>query len=438
MFLKGADISSVSRVESGGSVFTENGQTIDPFIILRNHGINTIRLRLWHSPENGFNNLAETALLAQRAINAGMSFILDLHYSDTWADPGHQSKPALWEDIPYLALRDSVYAYTASVLSELERLHVTPDIVQIGNEITCGMLWDDGRVCGSFDTDAQWQKLRELITEGVRAVREHTDPQDSVSVMVHIDQGGDNEGSRWFFDHLENVLDDIDMIGLSFYPWWQGTLHELESNLTDLSQRYARDIVVVEAAYPWTLAWYDTTHNIIGEENQLHEGYPASVNGQTAYLVDILSLIRAVPEGRGRGLVYWAPEWIPAQTFGSPWENLALFDFQGETLASLNAFDSVNVSVLPEAAVSHFSLDQNYPNPFNPTTTIRFQLEVASHVTLTIYDILGREIAVLVSGDIAAGRYERVWDATGFPGGVYIYRIRAGAFAESKGMMMLK
>lgn len=338
VFLMGADISTLPQIEDNGGVYTEDGQPRDLLEILQNHGFNYVRLRLWHTPGDGYGNLARTLDLADRIRARGMGFLLDFHYSDTWADPGKQVKPAAWAGIPVAALRDSIYQYSFDVMTALKNNQTLPDMVQIGNEITCGLLWNDGRICGSYNTPAQWTGFAALLEDGIRGVRESLSPGDSVRIMIHIDRGGNNAGAEWFYDRLLSYGIDFDVIGLSYYPWWHGSLDDLRADLDSLGTRYDKDIVVVETAYPWTLDWYDQTHNIVGLSGQLHDGYPATVEGQQAFLTDLMDVVAGTAGGRGRGLFYWAPEHISTPAFGSPWENLALFDFSGALLGSISAF----------------------------------------------------------------------------------------------------
>lgn len=339
-FIKGVDVSMLNQIEENGGVFKENGVPKDALEIFKNHGINFVRLRLWHTPTKGYNNLTKTLIMASRIKALNMGFLLDFHYSDTWADPGHQAKPVAWENLDFESLKDSVYQYTRHVINELKTHNVLPDIVQIGNEITCGILWNYGRICGEYDTPNNWARFVELLKEGIRGVHESLDVTDTIKIMIHIDRGGDNAGSRWFFDNLLNHGVDFDIIGLSYYPWWHGTLSELESNLKDLAQHYDKEIVVVETAYPWTLSWFDTTHNIVGDSSQLLPDYPASVRGQKSFLINLINIILNVPYSKGLGLFYWSPEYISTPQLGSPWENLTLFNFRGELLSSIEAFDS--------------------------------------------------------------------------------------------------
>ncbi len=348
-------------------------------------------------------------------------------------------KPAAWENLSFQLLKDSVYQYTRSVITALKNQNTLPDIVQIGNEITCGILWNDGRVCDQFNTPQQWSQLAELINEGKRGVNESLGSDDSVKIMIHIDRGGDNNSSQWFFDHLLSENVDFDVIGLSYYPWWQGTMSDLEFNVNDLAERYGKEIIIVETAYPWTLDWYDNTQNIVGEPGQLLQGYPATVEGQKDFLNDLINIVRDIPDNKGSGLFYWAPEWISVPSFGSPWENVTLFDFTGEVLNSISVFDSITSGTeSPDKKSYSFNLYQNYPNPFNPKTVINYSISQANIVSLKIYDVLGDEIVTLVNEYKAAGNYSIEFDGNNFSSGVYFYRIHSGNFIDTKKLILLK
>ena len=338
LFIKGADVSFIPQIEDLGGVFKDGGVAEDPLTIFKNHGINYIRLKLWHTPSENYNNLEKILVMAQRVKEQELGFLLNFHYSDSWADPGKQTKPAAWRDISYDALKDSVYAYTRHVVKALADQGTLPDMIQVGNEITVGMLWDDGRVGGSYDNSSQWVKFGDLLKAAIRGVRESCDAADSVRIMVHIDRGGSNSGARWFYDNLLEEEVAFDVIGLSYYPWWHGHLSAVESNLNDLAARYGKDIIIVETAYPWTLQWDDATDNIVSGSDDLESGYPASVKGQKTFLLDLIDIIKNTPDERGIGLFYWAPEYISVEPIGSPWENMTLFDFEGNALSSMDAF----------------------------------------------------------------------------------------------------
>jgi len=438
-FIKGVDLSVLLEIEEHGGFYRENGIVKDALQIFKNHSINFVRLRLWHTPSGGYDNLEKTLLMANRVKAFGFKLLLDFHYSDTWADPGHQTKPAAWQNLPFQELRDSVYQYSYNIITALKNQNTLPDMVEIGNEITCGMLWNDGCVCDQFNTPQQWSQLAELINEAVRGVNESLSPVDTVKIMIHIDRGGDNNGSQWFFDHLlaENV--NFDVIGLSYYPWWQGTLSDLELNINDLAQRYGKEIVLVETAYPWTLDWYDNTQNIVGEPGQLLPGYPATVQGQKNFLFDLINIVQNIPDNLGAGLFYWAPEWISAPSLGSPWENVTLFDFTGELLNSISVFDSISSDISSSGNIDYtYNLYQNYPNPFNASTIINFEVPKESFVTLKVYNLLGNEVATLINEEKTLGNYKVKFGGSDLPSGVYFYRMQSGNFTDIKKLILIK
>ncbi len=295
------------------------------------------------TPPEGYCNLTDVLGLAQRAHQAGLKILIDFHYSDVWADPGTQTKPTAWESLSYPELVQVVNDYTYDVVHDLIAQGTPPAMVQIGNEIPAGMLWDDGRVWPEeYNTDEQWTKLAELIDSGIQGVQ---DAGSNAEIMIHIDKGGDNEGARWFFDRLLAHGVAFDIIGLSYYSTWHGSIETMQTNLVDLADRYGKPIIIAETAYPWTLEWADWTNNIIGEESQLLPGYPASVAGQTAFLQAVRQALNTVPNGLGRGFFYWEGTWIAIHDHdkdGSPWENQALFDFEHIALSSFDAFTPGN------------------------------------------------------------------------------------------------
>ena len=435
-FLVGADISFLEEVEAGGGAFLVDGVPEDPLGILASNGFGAIRLRVWHTPPDGLNTLEETLTTAARARAAGLDLLLDLHYSDTWADPGKQFVPAAWVGLSFEALRDSIQAYTFSVVDALARQNTLPDIVQLGNEIICGMVWDAGRVCDAFNTGVQWDRLASLLSAARDGAMEAVPAGDTLRIMIHIDRGGDNAGSRWFFDHL--MAEDIafDLIGLSYYPWWHGSLDALSRNLTDLSGRYGKDIIVVETGYPWTLAWNDNVNNLVGEPGQLLPGYPATVAGQDAFFRELLRRVKATPANRGRGVFLWEPLAISAPGFGSVMENLALFNFSGEMLSSMRAFAPESTTgvhpLLPSAAGT---LDV-YPTPFQSSVSIKYEEKDPSvarqPMQARILDSLGRSVVALGSGRSSGEGTIWQWegnDSAGrrMPAGLYFCAIETPA-----------
>ena len=332
---RGGDVSFLPQVEAAGGTFQAHGETAGLLDILSVHGLDTVRLRLWHSPQGGHSGLPEVLALARRAEQAHLRILLDFHYSDTWADPAHQHKPAAWQGLAYPVLCDSVRAYTADVLRAFAAQGTPPAMVQLGNEITTGLLWDDGRVGGVHDTPEQWDRLAGLLSAAAGAVAEAVPAQVRPDIMIHLDRGGDNAGCRWFLDNILERGVAFDAIGLSYYPWWHGDLAALAGNLNDLAGRYGKDVMVVETAYPWTLGWHDGVHNMVGTADQLLPGYADTPHGQARFLAALLQVVLEVPEGRGKGVVWWSPGWISSPGAGSAWENLTLFDFQGNALPAL-------------------------------------------------------------------------------------------------------
>src|SRR3972149_10342518 len=238
-FIKGVDVSMLAEIEKNGGIYYDtDGQQKDCLTILRNHGVNWIRLRLWNNPvftadrialENlqegnnvqpgdpvgGGNCDLETVRgVAQRAKALGMKFSLDFHYSDFWADPGRQPTPAAWADLSPSEMEEALYEYTKSVLTDLQENNAAPDMVAIGNEVTSGICWPTGKIVNDDYTE-----FIKLLEKGSQAVREVL---PDAKIMIHLNDGGNNATFRKMFDKLESASLDYDIIGLSYYPYWNG------------------------------------------------------------------------------------------------------------------------------------------------------------------------------------------------------------------------
>ncbi len=363
--IRGVDASVLRRIEDNAGVYTDAEAPGDALSILREHGVNFVRLRVWNDPAEGYHDPDGLLEMSERIHAAGMGLLVDFHYSDTWADPGSQSKPAAWTDLAFDDLRAVVRAFTADTVGSLVAQGTPPEMIQVGNEISNGFLWPDGRLDGS--PDGNWPHFTALLSAAIAGVRDAEPTDRPIEVVIHYDDGGSNPGARWFFDNLQGHAVPFDTIGLSFYPWWHGTLGDLETNMADLAARYARRVVVLETAYPWTLTWADATSNIVGLPSQLHPGYDASPEGQRAFVADVLDLAARAQAGHRGGVFYWGCEWITTPGFGSPWENLALFDFQGETLDALEEFDRAHT--LDRDADGCLTVDDLYAIHTTPTDT---------------------------------------------------------------------
>jgi arabinogalactan endo-1,4-beta-galactosidase len=240
----GADISFLPELENRGIKFSDKGVPGDAIQLMKAHGFNYIRLRIFnessnpkgYSPKKGFCDLEHTKQMAKRIKAAGMKFLLDFHYSDYWADPQQQNKPAAWVGEDFTALKKSLYDYTTNVMQQLKAQGTAPDMVQVGNEINHGMVWPEGGI-NNLDSLAQ------LIYQGVKAVKAIS---PSTVVMLHIALGGQNAEARFFLDNMAKRNVPFDVIGLSYYPKWHGTLTDLKNNMADLSSRYKQQVMVAE------------------------------------------------------------------------------------------------------------------------------------------------------------------------------------------------
>jgi hypothetical protein len=243
----GADISFLPELEDKGLSFHLNGDTLDALKMLHQHGFNYIRIRIFVNPENekgyapnkDYCGLEKTLELAKRVHEEGFKILLDFHYSDTWADPQKQFKPLAWEGLTFLELADTLESYTFDVMKAFEEQGTLPEMVQVGNEINHGMIWPDGHI-------SQPHQLAELLKAGIRGVKKS---DKNIPIMLHVALGGQNkEAIRWFDNMLARDV-DFDIIGLSYYPRWHGTLADLKFNMEDLINRYQKPINVVE--YNW-------------------------------------------------------------------------------------------------------------------------------------------------------------------------------------------
>jgi arabinogalactan endo-1,4-beta-galactosidase len=336
--VKGSDISSLAKSEAYGGVYkTSSGTTGDALAILKSSGMNYARLKVWVNPADGYNNKARVLAMAKRIKAQGMKLLVDFHYSDTWADPGTQTKPAAWAGHSYSQLKTDVYNHTYDVLNALKAQGTTADMVQIGNEINGGMLWSEG----STDNFAQ---LAGLLNSGYDAAKAVS---SSTVVALHLAKGGDLTGTRWWFDTaLANGV-KFDAIGLSYYGYWHGSLYDFQTTLDDAASRYAKPVFLAETAYPFRLDSDDALTNQIDTTAELVSGYAATTAGQSNWLRDVMNVVEAVPNGRGLGVFYWEATWTavtgngwdPADsTSGNGWENQALFGFDDKALPAMSLF----------------------------------------------------------------------------------------------------
>jgi len=344
----GADVSSLTKSEDlGGQYFDtrrpmcREDSTQHPALdILEDHGLNHIRLRVWVNSADGYHGLAELHKMARRAHALHLQTLVDLHFSDTWADPGHQSKPGAWANYTVEQLTQAVYDHTYAACSAAKVSGHAPSMIQLGNEVNSGMLWPDGHTWNP----PNWENLATFLKAGYAAVKACS---PSTKVVLHLANGGDNGAFRWWFDNITSRGVEFDAIAASYYGYWHGSLGDLQANLNDVSTRYGKDVLVAETAYPFTLDDADGWANSIGLSSQLVAGYPATQAGQAANFRDVMSIVRAVPNNRGLGVFYWDATWISVKgngwdptdaSSGNAWENQALFGFDGRVLPATDEF----------------------------------------------------------------------------------------------------
>ena len=299
----GADISFLPELEDRGIKFSDNGVQKDAIQILKEHGFNYVRLRIFNDPSNdkgyspkkGFCDLAHTKQMAKRVKEAGMKLLLDFHYSDYWADPGKQYKPYAWNNLPFDKLKGALYDYTKNVIEELKAQGTTPDIVQVGNEINHGIVWPEGNV-NHIDSLAQ------LFSAGVAGVKS-VDP--SIIIMLHVALGGQNDETVFFVDQMLKRQAHFDVIGLSYYPKWHGTLDDLNDNMNDMLRRYNKDIIVVE---------------------------------YSAKKEEVNKMAFELPNGKGKGTCIWEPL--------NTWESV--FDRDGKSNDFLKKYDEISKKYLKD------------------------------------------------------------------------------------------
>jgi arabinogalactan endo-1,4-beta-galactosidase len=343
----GADLSFTPQELATGATFTDRGRAASPVTIMRDNGANYVRMRLWVDPPPGYSDLASDLALARAVHAAGMKIYLDIMYSDFWADPTKQNIPAAWAGQDLAQLTTTVRSYTQQVISAFAGQGTPVDMVSIGNEIRNGILWPVGEVDPT--TGAGYDALATLLKAGVAGARAANPPGHQLLIMMHYDQGGNNQLSQAFYQNLVSRGVPFDVIGLSYYPFFHGPISAMRQNVDALATQFHKPIVIAETQYAWTLAngnsaIGDSTGDFVWETSQLSSGYPASPGGQLSFVSDELSILAQVPDGLGAGLFYWAPDWIPGvgwepgQGVGSPNVNLTLFNYEGAALPSVGIF----------------------------------------------------------------------------------------------------
>ncbi|KAM3581707.1 hypothetical protein VKS41_005869 [Umbelopsis sp. WA50703] len=320
----GHDISSLPMLEATGQKYYVNGTQKKFDAIIQAAGTNYIRSRIWVNPSNGDYNLAYNLALAKRASALGLKFYLDFHYSDTWADPSHQTIPAGWPtDIDDLSWQ--VYNYTKSVITSFVSQGTPVDMVAIGNEITNGLLWPTGNT-------SSWPNIARLLHSASWGVKDASTTQPLI--VVHTDNGWNQATQTWFYSNLMAqgtfLSTDFDIMGFSFYPFYgtSATLANLKTTLEYMISTYGKDVIIAETDFP------NSCSGVTLSESNI----PVSAAGQTEWVGDIISLLEALPDSHGKGVFYWEPGWVGNAGLGSACTSALLVDSSGNTLSSINMY----------------------------------------------------------------------------------------------------
>lgn len=366
--LIGMDFSSLEEVEGFGGVFYDGGKPDELPVILARHGVRASRIRLWLDPHDseggnyggGTCDLDCVIRIAKRSKALDMKLLLDFHYSDFWCDPGKQTIPKAWQNLSLDEMAEALYKYTRDVLDTMRAEGVYPDMVQVGNEITHGTLWPLAKL--EFDKPeklpSDFDNLAKVVRAGCKAVRESGDAK----IMLHLENSGNNELWRTWFDNMIARGVEFDIIGASYYPVWHGGFDRLKANMDDMAQRYGKPIHIVETAYAFTKEPHEAC-SLAGIANSTPDvtadgtppSFPYTKEGQRDFLLALIEMTANIHGGLGQAVWYWEPGWLPkagttwasdaAKIYvneadkegGNEWAPLCLFDYQGEATPALLA-----------------------------------------------------------------------------------------------------
>ncbi len=363
----GIDTSTYLEELEKGAKFFDGDKRVDPLDEFRKNGVDCMRIRVWNNPYDtdghpylgGTCNIDNYIKLGRLAKGKGYRLMMDLHYSDFWADPGKQFIPKAWMGYGIDKMASAVYTFTAECLNTALKEGVAPEYIQVGNEITNGMLWPLGKLEDSTGKRGNYENFCRLVDAGCRACREVL---PSAKIILHLERSNDKAVYQEFFTKMEEAKIDYDIIAASYYPYWHGTPEELFDNLNDC-RRFGKDIMIAELGYGFTTEAY----NLGGEAKRLvidserayvpgfTEKYPLTPEGQSRFIEDFLNKAK---ENNIDGIFYWEPIWLPGEgicwaseegqkyigeegkSTANEWANQCLFDYEGQKLP---AFDKYKV-----------------------------------------------------------------------------------------------
>lgn len=331
----GGDFSIMKKMEDLGGLYKDNGVVKEGMEIFSEYGFTWARMRLFHTPKlkgQVVNNLDYTIDLARKAKKYGMKVLLNFHYSDSYADPGHQIPPEAWKDLSFDELTDSIYDYSRRVINAMDMAGVIPDMVQIGNEINNGMVYPHGKIWME-PGEPRWIELAALLDAGIRGVKD-ADNGFSIPIMIHGATGGDIDASVNFYENIIKQGIKFDVIGLSYYPWWHGSFIKLESNIFFLSKKFPQEISIVETAY-YANNWYPEPDQWILSI----QPYPPTEEGQYAYLHELARIFKQ--HTRVKTIFYWKPDGLEIPKSGILFLGRSLFDERGNSFKGISAWQDV-------------------------------------------------------------------------------------------------
>jgi len=332
----GIDISWLPDVEAaGGKFFTSTGSVIDPIRLMKMSGISVGRIRVWVNPEAANGSINRAIKLAKRLKQQGIAICIDFHFSDTWADPAHQSIPATWSSESLTQLKTELSEYISSALYKFRAAKVTPQWVQLGNEISNGFLWPLGKIDSS--SPDQWRNFVSLYKSATKALRKASPKTQSI---LHLDCGGDSGKLQWWFAMAEQYgLTDYDVVGLSYYSQWHGSLTNLRAGLSTALELTGKPVLIAETAYPWTVRRFGS--DVLDVEKSGLANLPLTEVGQANYVKHLQSLMRSLPNNSGLGVWWWEglSRQVKASNGNVIWNggmgNAALVNSSGRALKSL-------------------------------------------------------------------------------------------------------
>lgn len=365
----GVDVSTYLEELEHGAEYFAGARRIDPLDAFLANGVDAMRIRVWNDPKSedgmpylaGNCDIAAYVNLARLAKSKGFRLMMDLHYSDFWADPGKQMIPKAWRGFDIDQMTAAVYEFTRDCLRIAKENGVAPEWVQVGNEITNGMLWPVGRLENPDGSRGNYENFCRLVAAGCRACREEL---PETEIVLHLERSNDQAVYQEFFTHILEADIPFDVIAASYYPYWHGTPEELFANLREC-RRFGKELMVAELGYGFTTESYvldgEQKRLVINSERAyvpgITERYPLTPDGQAAFVRDFL--VRAREEGID-GVFYWEPLWIPGEgiCWASPagqayiheegkstaneWANQCLFDYHGQILPAFGQYKNVS------------------------------------------------------------------------------------------------